>query len=151
MKNREKYREELINIIKLENNREGSNFAFCDFVKGRVLPNYITEDWLNTEDCLNLWCLTCNKIFSLWLDEEYEEPPKTETDWYHIPVDTLVRVRDYEDEEWFLRYFKGIDDSYVDRFVTWECGTTSVTAYGGTENWKYCELAEDENDGNSSI
>lgn len=142
MKNRDKYREELINLIKLESNGADSNSAFCNFVKSHVLPNYITEN------CLNFWCITCNKIFSLWLDEEYEEPPKPEVDWDSVPVDTLVRVRDRDDEEWELKYFKGIDnEDPANRFMAWIDGATSKTACGDYEKWTYCELVEDEEDG----
>ena len=138
MKNREKYREELINM-KLENNGADPNSTLCDFVKSRVLPNYVTED------CSNLWCITCNKIFSFWLEEEYEEPSKPEVDWSKVPVDTLVRVRDREDQDWILRYFKGIDDeNSTCRYAVWMSGATSKTAYGGYMCWKYCEPVEVE-------
>lgn len=89
-------------------------------------------------------CDICGIMFSFWLDEEYEEPPKPEVDWGKVPVDTLVRVRDHESEEWRLQYFKGIDDSSTERFMVWECGATSVTAEGDYTNWKYCELVEVE-------
>ena len=137
MKNREKYREELVNLIKHENNGEDSyHSALCDFVKGHVLSNYITGD------CSNFWCITCNKIFSFWLEEEYEEPG---VDWYLVPVDTLVRVRDRLDQEWTLMYFKGISNfDPGHKFATWCDGATSKTASGGDYvRWKYCELAEE--------
>lgn len=142
MKNREKYREELINLMKLENNgADPHHSALCDFVKSKVLPNYTNED------CSNFWCITCNKIFSFWLDEEYTEPPKPEVDWNNVPVDTLVRVRDREDEEWELKYFKGIDnEDPANRFMAWIDGATSKTAYEYYEKWTYCELVEDEED-----
>lgn len=144
MKNREKYREEIIDLIKLENNEEdGSRSAFCDFVKIKVLPNYITKN------CSDLWCITCNKIFSFWLDEEYEEPSKPEVDWNNVPVDTLVRVRDLNNQDWTLRYFKGLEEEgYVNKFQTWVDGATSKTAYCEYENWAFCELVEDEENGN---
>ena len=78
----------------------------------------------------------------MWLDEEYKE---SEVDWSKVPVDTLVRVRDGEDEEWILRYFKGInEDSLRRRYEAWESGATSKTANGEYLCWKYCELVEDE-------
>ena len=144
MKNREKYREEIIDLIKLENNVEdGSHSAFCDFVKINVLPNYITKN------CADLWCITCNKIFSFWLDEEYEDSQKPEVDWNNVPVDTLVRVRDLNDQDWTLMYFKGLEEEgHINRFQTWVDGATSKTAYGEYENWTFCELVEDEENGN---
>ena len=87
-------------------------------------------------------------MLELWLDEEYTEPPKPEVDWGKVPVDTLVRVRDSEDEEWELKYFKGIDEEAPEcRFVAWDDGATSVTAYGNYTHWTFCELVEEEDDG----
>ncbi len=139
MKNREKYREEIINFAKLENTEEGNKSAFCDFMKSNVLPKYTDVN------CCNVWCITCVKIFAFWLDEEYEQPSKPEVDWDTVPVDTLVRVRDRENQEWTLMYFKGIDnEDPANRFMAWIDGATSKTAYGYYEKWTYCELAEDE-------
>lgn len=136
MKNREKYRDEILNSV-----FRGNVEAYCEFAKKYVLPNL--TDCTNGE-CEELHsCLLCRVIFTFWLDEEYE------VDWSNVPVDTLVRVRDREDQEWRLQYFKGIDDSSSDRFMVWECGATSVTAEGGYTNWKYCELVEDEDDGSN--
>ena len=85
----------------------------------------------------------------IWLDEEYGEPPKPEVDWGKVPVDTLVRVKDFEGEEWVLRYFKEIDENCEEsKYVTWIAGSTSKTAYGFTEYWNHCELVEDEDDSN---
>ena len=146
MKTREKYREELINLIKLENNEHNEKIcgsALCDFLKSNILPNY------NIEDCSGFWCISCNKIFSFWLDEEYEEPSKPKVDWDNVPVDTLVRVRDLNDQDWTLMYFKGLEEEgHINRFQTWVDGATSKTAYGEYENWTFCELVEDEENGN---
>lgn len=139
MKNREKYRDEILNSVFRRNGE-----AYCEFVKKNVLPNL--TDCTNWE-CEELYsCGLCRDIFAFWLDEEYTEPPKPEVDWSNVPVDTLVRVRDSESKEWTLRYFKGIDYSSTEKFMAWECGATSVTAEGGYTNWKYCELVEDEDD-----
>lgn len=141
MKNREKYREELMNIVKLESTQRSRASTFCDFVKNNVLPNYTNED------CCNFWCNTCTKLFAFWLDEEYEEPPKPEVDWNKVPVDTLVRVRDYENREWCLRYFKGINKSNSGgKYEVWSNGMTSKTASDSSNTWKYCELVEEEDD-----
>lgn len=137
MKNREKYKNELIEVIK----KDGK---LCEFVKKHEVVRMFGKD---PKSYCKMTCVTCGTALQLWLDEEYEEP---EIDWAKVPFDTLVRVRDYEDEKWYLRYFKGIDDSSVCRFVTWPSGATSITAYDDAENWRYCELVEDE-DGNSSI
>lgn len=153
MKNREKYRDEIMEAIK---SRRADNDNMCRFLRDNVIPRFASEADVEREVCGNLECYTCANLFAFWLDEEYEEPPKPEVDWGNVPVDTLVRVRDYEDKEWRLRYFKGIDNRHTDRFLVWGCGATSVTAEGHYTNWKYCELVEEEElvedeDGNSSI
>ena len=58
-----------------------------------------------------------------------------------------MRVRDYEDDEWLLRYFKGINDKHLRRrYEAWESGATSITSNGEYTYWKYCELVEEEDD-----
>ncbi|MBN2935944.1 hypothetical protein [Mogibacterium sp.] len=143
MKNREKYRDEIMEAIK---RRRADNDNMCRFLRNNVIPRFASEADVEREVCGNLECYTCANLFAFWLDEEYEEPPKPEVDWDNVPVDTLVRVRNHERKDWQLRYFKGIDDSRSDRFMAWECGATSVTAEGDYTNWKYCELVEDEDD-----
>lgn len=145
MKNREKYRDEILNSVFRGNGEE-----YCKFVKKYVLPNL--TDCTNGE-CNELHtCGICRDIFAFWLDEEYEEPPKPEVDWDNVPVDTLVRVRDYKSDEWTLRYLKGLSSTpsaYPPGYdyEVWALGATSLTAEGDTEQWKYCELVEDGDDG----
>lgn len=140
MKNREKFREEILNSVFSGNVEE-----YCEFVKKNVLPNL--TDCTNGECDGVSSCTLCRTIFAFWLDEEYTEPPKPEVDWDNVPVDTLVRVRDLESEEWILKYFKGIDEEAPEcRFVAWDDGATSVTAYGNYTHWTFCELVEDEDD-----
>lgn len=147
MKNREKYKSELIKVIK----KDGK---LCEFVKKHEVFRMFGKD---SKSYCKMTCVTCGTALQLWLDEEYEEPPKPEVDWCHVPVDTLVRVRDREEQEWILMYFKGISDyDRAHRFMTWCDGATSKTACGGEYMmWKYCELVEEElvedEDGNSSI
>lgn len=138
MKNREKYKNELMEAIK---SRET-----CEFMNDIVIPEFIGSKTDSKCICEMGDCRACLIRFTLWLDEEYTEPPKPEVDWDNVPVDTLVRVRDHESEEWRLRYFKGIDYSSTERFMAWECGATSVTAEGAYTNWKYCELVEVEDE-----
>lgn len=135
MKNREKYRDEILNSV-------FSGKKYCEFAKKNVLPNL--TDCTNGE-CEELHsCGLCLCIFGFWLDEEYEEP---EVDWSNVPVDTLVRVRERENQKWILRYFKGInEDSLRHRYEAWESGATSKTASGKYLCWNYCELVEDEDE-----
>lgn len=135
MKNREKYRDKIIKIVL---SRET-----CNFMRTAVIPLYVdrTEDIDNF--CNTISCESCSKLFAFWLDEEYVEPQKV--DWSKVPVDTLVMVRDFEEDEWVLRYFKGIDENCEEsKYMTWIAGSTSKTAYGFTEYWNYCELVEHE-------
>ena len=140
MKNREKFREDILSFV-----LRGNGEAYCEFVKKNVLPNLM--DYTNGE-CDEVYsCGLCRAIFAFWLDEEYTEPSKPEVDWSKVPVDTLVRVRDYEDDEWVLRYFAGIDEETPKfRFLTWDSGATSITVCGNYTHWKYCELVEDAKD-----
>lgn len=133
MKNREKYKNELMDVIKMDG-------RICGFVKKHDVFRMIGTDW---ESFCEMDCIACGTALQLWLDEEYEEP---EVDWDNVPVDTLVRVRDREEQEWTLMYFKGISDyDRAHRFMTWCDGATSKTACGGDYvRWKYCELVEDE-------
>ena len=137
MKNREKYRDEILNSV-----FRGNCEAYCEFAKKNVLP--ILTDCTNGE-CDELHnCGFCRDIFAFWLDEEYEEP---KVDWSKVPVDTLVRVRNRAEDKWVLRYFYEIGDEHLNgRYFTWPGGTTSKTAEGSCIGWQYCELAEEEDD-----
>ena len=140
MKNREKYIDEIIKAIK---SRET-----CEFMNDTVIPEFIGSKTDSKCICEMGDCRACLIRFTLWLDEEYTEPPNPEVDWSKIPVDTLVRVRDREGQEWLLRYFKGInEDNFRRRYEAWANGATSKTAEDWTEYWKYCELVEDEDNG----
>lgn len=142
MKNREKFRDEIAEALKDD---DTSNEKLCCFLKNNVIPRFVPEMERGTCGCL--YCHTCTKMFTFWLDEEYEEPQKPEVDWSKVPVDTLVRVRDYENVDWYLRYFKGVDKSNPEeKYEAWSNGTTSKTANDKYVHWKYCELVEDEED-----
>ena len=133
MKNREKYKNELMDAIKKDGNT-------CEFMIKHGVSQMFGKDMESF--CGETECTSCTTALQIWLDEEYKEP---EVDWSKVPVDTLVRVRDSEDEDWTLRYFKGLEEEgYINRFQTWADGATSKTAYGEYENWPYCGLAEDK-------
>lgn len=140
MKNREKYKNELMDVIKTDG-------RMCGFVKNHGVAHMLGKDW---GSYCGMDCIACGVALQLWLDEECEEPPKPEVDWDNVPVDTLVMVRDKEDQEWILRYFKGINDKYLRRrYEAWESGATSKTAKGKYLCWNYCELVEDEDNGSN--
>lgn len=139
MKNREKYKNELMDVIKTDG-------RICGFVMKHDVFRMFGKD---EESFCEMSCATCSMGLQLWLDEEYEEP---EVDWENVPVDTLVRVRDDESGKWTLRYFRSFGRTYSSYppgydYEVWSLGATSVTAEGDTERWKYCELVEEEDDG----
>lgn len=145
MKNREKFRSEIVEAIKEDN---ANNEKMCCFVQDNVIPLFVSEEDMEGSMCGGMSCHTCEKMFTFWLDEEYTEPPKPEVDWDNIPVDTLVRVRDNDNEEWVLQYFKGIDKKRKTlKYMAWSYGATSATAQGNSTHWQYCELVEEEYDG----
>lgn len=138
MKNREKYKNELMEVIK----KDGK---MCEFVKKHEVFRMFGKD---SKSYCKMTCVTCGTALQLWLDEEYEE---TKVDWSNVPVDTLVRVCDREDQEWILRYFKGINENSLGQiYEVWESGATSKTADGKYLCWKYCELVEDDEDNGSN-
>lgn len=135
MNNREKFRDEIVEAIKEDNDENGK---MCCFLKDNVIPRFISEEDMKISTCGGVDCHTCAKMFAFWLEEEYEEPPKPEVDWSKVPVDTLVRVRDYENSEWCLRYFKGINKSNSgEKYEAWANGMTSKTASDSSNTWKY--------------
>ena len=144
MKNREKYRDEILNSVLSE--------GYCKFVKNNVLPN-LTDCTNGKCEELNS-CGLCRAIFAFWLDEEYTEPTNPKVDWENVPVDTLVRVRNSEDDKWLLRYFHiycedAVALKYDRKYKTFDRGATSKTCMYPDESWRYCELVEDEDDGSN--
>lgn len=132
MKNKEKYKNELVDVIK-------NDGRLCGFVKKHGLFRMIGTDWESF--CGDMDCNCCNTILDLWLDEEYE---MSEADWNKVPVDTLVLVRNSKNENWTPRHFKRIGDTTpTHRFETWGDGMTSKTTDGLISLWRYCELAEE--------
>lgn len=134
MKNREKYREEIVRSAKTS-----SGYDACEFKRTHVLPHFGGDG----EGCNSYSCKWCYILCGLWLDEEYE------VDWNKVPVYTLVRVRDYETDNWKLRYFAGFFEYDSLKYATWNSGRTSKTAEGTDDfmNWRFCELVEDEDNG----
>lgn len=135
MKNREKFREQILEWA------VAPGRDICDFKRKEVLAHF-------GKGCGGISCSWCSIMLNLWLDEEYEEP---EVDWSKVPVDTLVRVRDNEDDEWVLRYFDSFEEESFKsmaghNYSVFAYGATSVTAEGDTEQWRYCELVEGEDD-----
>lgn len=132
MKNREKYREQILEWAVVPGR------DICDFKRKEVLAHF------GKEGCDGISCPWCAIMLELWLDEEYKEPLKPEVDWNSVPVDTLVRVRNDKSATWLLRYFKAYDHGEIAPYLTWVNGATSATSGGFLEQWKYCELVEEK-------
>ena len=132
MKNREKYREQILEWA------VAPGRDICDFKRKEVHAHF------GKEGCDDISCPWCTIMLELWLDEEYEEPPKPEVDWNKVHVDTLVRVRNDKSATWLLRYFKAYDHGEIAPYLTWVNGATSATSGGFLEQWKYCELVEEK-------
>lgn len=133
LKNREKYRNESMSVIKVDG-------RICGFVMTHGIFQMFGTD--KESFCGQTSCVDCAAALQLWLDEEYEE---SKVDWDNVPVDTLVRVRDDENDEWNLMYLKGVDEKDPRyRYMARTNGATSKTALGYYEKWKYCELVEDD-------
>ena len=120
MKNREKYKNELVKVCK--------SGELMKFFNNYVVPTY---------DCGNYEVINAEKVAlltALWLDEEYQEP---EVDWSKVAVDTPILVRD-GDEEWNRAHFAYYKNGKV---YAWSGGKTSWTA-SSYMHWEQAKLAE---------
>ena len=100
MKNREKYRDEIIKSARTPEERLNA----CEFIGINVLPHF------GAKDCCGVNCAWCKFLVDLWLDEEYEDP---EVDWDKVPVDTLVKYATWNSGR-TSKTAEGTDD-----FTTW--------------------------------
>ena len=131
MTNREKYKEELLDIIE-----SGSAIAI---VKGKPIN---CKTVFKCDEC-DLFdgrvCVDSDKL-KKWMQSEYKEP---EIDWSKVPVDTKIFVRD-AGTVWRPRHFAKYEDGKV---FTFDSGMTSFTT---NENyiscWEIAKLAEVEDE-----
>ena len=141
MKNKEKYWDVILNIMM----KSGVPFA-VDRSSGEVMP------------CENITCSDCifchdkkyeNKSCAgsrvAWLNEEENRLAK----FRNLPVDTLILVRDSEEDDWKPRYFSRVKNDLVYVFGN---GTTSFTAkscfaaYRLDVPYEFAKLAEEKDD-----
>lgn len=150
MKNREKYRDEILEALAELFKAEG-NIRDCSFMKKHVIPNYDLKKRGKEGTCIGLTCIDCAKMFAFWLDEE--APP---TDWVNVPVDTLVLVRDVEEDvmcgrcvisangtgEWAVRD----DETKIKNNPTCchHCEYCRSVLKSGTECFIWCSIPETE-------
>lgn len=121
MKNREKYRDEILNY----NND-------CDICEKFIKPIILRA---LGKECGDICCTQCRLLQMLWLEEEYKEP---EVDWSKVAVDTPVLVSK-DGKIWHNRHFAGYANGGV---YVWNNGCTSWTKEGEISVWKYVKLAE---------
>ena len=128
MTNREKYKDELIEMLIDDNNYVE---RFKNFFNNTIKPCYNTPEWkfLSGE--------TVAILTAIWLGDDCSE---TEIDWTKVAMDTPILVRVNEYEEWEKRYFAEFKDGKV---FAWNGGCTSWNADSQCY-WKYAKLAEEE-------
>lgn len=120
MKNREKYKDEIMQSIK---SRQSSKI--CRLIKEN-----------SGGDCEEINCTVCiNFLYPLWLEEEYKEP---ETDWSKVAIDTPILVS-RDGAIWLKRYFCRYENGKVRAFVN---GKTEWSSLGEDCAWSYAKLAE---------
>lgn len=123
MKNREKFRDELDNMLAV----------FLAVVKGKPMP---CEDTDCRECDFKGRCTERKDAVLDWLNAEYQEPP---VDWSKVPIDTPVLVSN-DGKRWCRRYFAGKRDGKQKAYVV---GATSWSVDDNrTCVWKYMRLAE---------
>lgn len=127
MTNAEKYKSELLEIIKI------GNFAIEK--EGKLVPCHR----LLCNDCL-LKGSNCVRKKLEWLLAEYEEP-KT-----NIPPDTPINTKVLVSDNgvgWGKRYYAGYKNG---QHYVWASGSTSWSARNEKDvlTWRYMRLAEEE-------
>lgn len=132
MKNYEKYRDE---IVKSNYTSDIGDDSFCNnFVEPNILKPM-------GKGCLDVSCVHCRMLMSVWLMDEYKETDEPEIDWSKVPVDTKIYVKDnIYATAWSKRYFAKYEKGEI---YAWDDGRTSWTTVHVIP-WRYGKLAEDE-------
>ena len=126
MKNKEKYIDDIIEIMK-DPKKE------CSFRAKRM---FRSEDG-NCPNPKEMLCYECDVKFYQWLEEEYE-PPKV--NWKLVPMDTIIEVRDDEHLSWVKRTFVFYNENSDYPYV---CIGNTKYNYGLAVSWKYARLLEE--------
>lgn len=126
MKNKEKYIDDIIEIMK-DPKKE------CSFRAKRM---FRSEDG-NCPNPKEMLCYECDVKFYQWLEEEYE-PPKV--NWKLVPMDTIIEVRDDEHLSWVKRTFVFYNENSDYPYV---CIGNATSNYGLAVSWKYAHLLEE--------
>ena len=126
MKNKEKYIDDIIEIMK-DPKKE------CSFRAKRM---FRSEDG-NCPNPKEMLCYECDVKFYQWLEEEYE-PPKV--NWKLVPMDTIIEVRDDEHLSWVKRTFVFYNENSDYPYV---CIGNATSNYSLAISWKYARLLEE--------
>lgn len=123
MTNREKFRDELDNMLSV----------FLAVANGKPVP---CDDTDCRECDFKGNCMGREEAVLDWLNAEYQEPS---VDWNKVPIDTPV-LASCDGERWYRRYFAGVRDGKPE---TYDVGATSWSVDGKrTCVWKFVKLAE---------
>ena len=131
MTNKEKYREEILDLVISDAcigiDNETGELVACSARGGCT--------WCKFHDDP----VSCTKLRGKWLNEEYIEP---KVDWSEVAIDTQILVSNNE-VNWYRGYFAGFDGNFVS---AWKGGSTSWSAQFAdyVSKWKYAKLAESE-------
>lgn len=126
MKNKEKYIDDIIEIMK-DPKKE------CSFRAKRM---FRSEDG-NCPNPKEMLCYECDVKFYQWLEEEYE-PPKV--NWKLVPMNTIIEVRDDEHLSWVKRTFVFYNENSDYPYV---CIGNTTSNYSLAISWKYARLLEE--------
>lgn len=128
MTNREKYKEEILDLLHKDSLVDATIFYDTHIASKYDIPTY--ADSFTMERILSV---------ALWMNEEYEEP---KVDWSKVEIDTPVLVRQSRCNDWAKRYFAKYKNGKI---FTWGYGTTSWSCdREDITEWNYAKLATEE-------
>ncbi|WP_294785699.1 hypothetical protein [uncultured Eubacterium sp.] len=129
MTNREKFAEQILNIV-----CTGTSVAVNKTTMEPMLCQLgaCKDCYFNTKGPTPNCCYE----FTIWAKEEYSEPP---IDWSKVPVDTPIMVKDAENAIWHKGHFARV---IANKVCAWVNGKTSWTT-NTVVQWNYAKLAEE--------
>lgn len=104
------------------------------------------RDYIDCEECKyhNISCVSVEEIADIGAENHIKSVmmfnAKPEIDWANVDEDTLIEVRDNENEEWYRRYFAMYEDGKVYAYID---GCTSKTAHH-INWWKLARIADED-------
>lgn len=107
----------------------------------KFYTDFIVPNILKTDDEDDMVCNAISAYQTLLLLENYEEPNRGCTiDWYKVPVDTPILVRDSRNEEWQRKHFALYKGGKV---YAWSgrCTSWTIEEYNIVP-WNYAKLVK---------